>query len=57
MQMSIGWLANGLATKPPDPTTVKEFNVSLSVSTLKKRGIELPAVYSELARATGGLYP
>jgi len=57
MQMSIDWLANGLATKPPDPKTVKEFNVSLSVSKLKKRGIELPAVYSELARATGGLYP
>jgi len=57
MQTSINWLAVGLATKPPDPTTIKEFNVSLSVSKLKKRGIELPAVYNELARATGGLYP
>ena len=57
MQMSLDWITNGLSTSPPEPKTVKEFNVALSASKLKQRGVELPAVYSELARATGALYP
>ncbi|MCD8564193.1 MAG: hypothetical protein LRY53_00680 [Burkholderiaceae bacterium] len=57
MQMSLDWIANGLSASPPEPKTVKEFNVAVSASKLKQRGIELPAVYSELARATSGLYP
>lgn len=57
MQMSIDWISNGRHASPPKPMTVNEFNVALSASKLDKRGIKLPAVYSELARATGGLYP
>jgi hypothetical protein len=57
MQMSLDWIANGRNASPPEPKTVKEFNVAFSASKLKQRAIELPAVYSELARATGGLYP
>ena len=57
MQMSIDWIAKGLETDMPAPRTVTEFNIAFRQTILKNRGIELPPVYRELARATDGLYP
>lgn len=57
MQISLDWLKKGLHATPPDRVGVNDFNIALRHSVLKQRGIELPSVYQELARATGGLYP
>lgn len=57
MQMALQWLNDGIHSSVPPSIQVPYFYVSLRKSALKKRGIEPPLVYQELARSTGGLYP
>jgi len=57
MQMALEWIKNDLSHQPGAPPQVTDFNVSMRVQALDKRSIKLPAVYRELARASGGLYP
>ena len=57
MQMALDWIKNGIRHIPPAQSHVSDFNVSMRAKALEKRGIELPPVYRELARASGGLYP
>lgn len=57
MQMALQWIQHGMA-KPPQPRArISDFNVSMRTQALEVRGIKVPAVYRELARASGGLYP
>ena len=57
MQMALDWIKNGLSHVPAAKSDVSDFNVSIRDAALEKRGINLPMVYRELARASGGLYP
>ncbi len=57
MQMALEWIKNGLSHVPVAQSHVSDFNISMSITALEKRGIKLPTVYRELARASGGLYP
>ncbi|UOD50086.1 hypothetical protein [Orrella daihaiensis] len=57
MQLALQWIDDGLESGVPAPIQVPYFYVSIRASATEKRGIELPLVYQELARSTGGLYP
>lgn len=57
MQMALKWLNDGLSSGIPPSIRVPYFYVSIRSSAVKKRGIDPPLVYQELARSTGGLYP
>jgi hypothetical protein len=56
MTMALAWL-DAPAGPPPRPETSGHFDVALSPVRLAARGIELPAIYAEAARATGALFP
>jgi len=57
MQMALDWIKNGLSDIPAPRSHVSEFNISMRMTALEKRGIKLPPVYRELARESGGLFP
>ncbi len=57
MQLSLEWMRRGLDAAAPAPLVAEGFNVAMRVSVLNARGIALPQVYQELARASGSLYP
>ncbi|MFM8984446.1 MAG: hypothetical protein ACKONH_00030, partial [Planctomycetia bacterium] len=56
MTMALVWL-DAPAGPPPRSETSGHFDVALSPARLAARGVELPAIYAEAARAAGALVP
>jgi hypothetical protein len=54
MTMALEWLADP-AGPPPRPETSAHFDVALAPARLAARGVVLPAIYAEAARAAGAL--
>lgn len=57
MDMALDWLDRPWISGAPEPVTSDAFNVMMRQSALEKRGVKLPVIYREAARATGHLYP
>lgn len=56
MTMALAWL-DAPAGPPPRPETSGHFDIAVAPARLAARGIELPAIYTEAARAGGRLDP
>ena len=54
---ALDWLDERRPPGPPPAQTNAHFQVGLRQSALAARGLRLPAIYSEAARAAGALYP
>jgi len=54
---ALDWLDQRRSPGPPAAQTNAHFQVGLRQSALAARGLRLPAIYSEAARAAGALYP
>lgn len=57
MEISLKWLDSGLNHAPPPVQKPNDFDVAIRTSVLRDKGVVLPNVYRELARASGSLYP
>ena len=55
MAMALEWL-DDLDGPPPPPMTSAHFDVSVNPARLRARGVVLPAIYEEAARAAGSLF-
>lgn len=54
---ALDWLDQRRSPGPPPAGTSAEFQVGLRQSVLAERGLQLPPIYREAARAAGTLYP
>lgn len=54
---ALDWTDRRGPSLPMQATETQHFDVSMRTSLLQRRGIELPAVYTEAARAVSNLYP
>ena len=58
MTMGLDWINDLRSDAPPPPArTMSHFDVSLRLSRLRVRGIDIPRIYIEAARNSGQLYP
>jgi hypothetical protein len=57
IEMSLKWLETGTNRPPPPIERPSDFDVAMRASVLNQRGLVLPNVYRELARASGSSFP
>lgn len=57
MRAALEWLDKRGASGPPQAATMRHFDVHLRQQALIDRGIDIPAIYAEAARAAGHLHP
>ncbi len=51
MSMALEWIGSGLNSRPPEARQVSHFDVALRAGLLSRRGLQLPPLYIEAARA------
>jgi len=56
MKLALDWLDDRTTPGAPSPVDSSHFDVALRPDSLKKRGVSLPSIYSEAARANATLY-
>lgn len=57
MAMAIAWLDRPWLERAPAPVTSEAFEVMVRMRAMNARGVDIPPIYREAARAAGHLYP